>query len=100
MSTICCMLHLLGKRLGQKGSTLYTGAFCACAAGGAARTPKQESAMATAEVLVHPVHTSIGDSSFPSFSLFSLTNLAGTMVALVPNCCTRSACVAMACYKP
>src|SRR6266478_32042 len=64
MSTICCMLHLFGKRLGQKGSTLYTGGFCACAAGGAASTPKKESAIATTEVLVHLALSNV--YSFPS----------------------------------
>src|SRR6266566_8512606 len=64
MSTICCMLHLLGKRLGQKGSTLYTGGFCACAAGGATRAPKNENAIATAEVLVHLPFSNV--YSFPS----------------------------------
>src|SRR6266581_1407776 len=63
MSTICCMLHLFGKRFGQKGSTLYTGGFCACAAGEAARAPKQESAIATAQVLLHVVRIAIDDSS-------------------------------------
>src|SRR6266853_1596883 len=64
MSTICCMLHLFGKRLGQKGSTLYTGGFCACAAGGAARAPKKESAIATTDVLVHLPFSNV--YSFPS----------------------------------
>src|ERR1700688_4561808 len=67
MSTICCMLHLFGSRLGQKGSTLYTGAFCECAAGTAARTPKQESAIITAKGLVHLAISNV--YSFPS--LFS-----------------------------
>src|ERR1700674_4576970 len=64
MSTICCMLHLFGRRLGQKGSTLYVGAFCACAAGATARNPKQEIANAAAHVLVH-LDLSI-DNFFPS----------------------------------
>src|SRR5712664_777013 len=64
MSTICCMLHLFGKRLGQKGSTLYTGGFCGCATGGAARAPKNESAIATTEVLVHLPLSNV--YSFPS----------------------------------
>src|SRR5579864_3875951 len=69
MSTICCMLHLFGKRLGQKGSTLYVGAFCECASGTAAKTPKQESAMTMAEALVHPTHMCIDNSSFPPVSI-------------------------------
>src|SRR5438309_9596650 len=68
MSTIGCMLHLFGNRLGQKGSTLYAGGFCACAAGGAARAPKKESVIATAEVLVHPIRILIDDSCFPRVS--------------------------------
>src|SRR5882762_7546337 len=64
MSTICCMLHLFGKRLGQNGSTLYAGGFCACATGGAARTPKNESGIATTEVLVHLPLSNV--YSFPS----------------------------------
>src|SRR6266853_3540882 len=66
MSTICCMLHLFGKRLGQKGSTLYTGWFCACTAGATARTPKQEIAITAAQVVVH-LALSIGN--FFSFSV-------------------------------
>src|SRR6266446_6153229 len=64
MSTICCMLHLFGNRLGQKGSTLYTGGFCARAGGGVARAPKKESAIATTEVLVHLPLSNV--YSFPS----------------------------------
>src|ERR1700688_420593 len=64
MSTICCMLHLFGKRLGQKGSTLYTGGFCARAAGAAARTPRQESTNSTAKVLVDLALSKV--YSFPS----------------------------------
>jgi hypothetical protein len=63
------MLHLFGNRLGQKGSTLYVGAFCECTAGTAARTPKQESAMAKAVALVHPIRIGIDDSSFPPASI-------------------------------
>src|SRR5258708_34977456 len=81
MSTICCMLHLLGNRLGQKGSTLYTGAFCECAPGAAAKNPMQESAIATTQVLVHPIRIGIDHSPFPAFSFFTLNNLAGTMAA-------------------
>ncbi len=63
MSTICCMLHLFGKRLGQKGSTLYMGGFCASATGGAARTPKQKSTIAATQILLHVVRIAINDSS-------------------------------------
>jgi hypothetical protein len=60
----------------------------------------QESAIATTQVLVHPIRIGIDDSPFPVFSFFALTNLAGTMVALAPNRFARSASVAMARYKP
>src|ERR1700693_1700057 len=72
MSTICCVLHLFGNRLGQKGSTLYVGAFCERAAGTAARIPKQESAMAKAEALVHTHRIGIDDSSFRPFQFLDL----------------------------
>jgi len=62
------MLHLFGNRLGQEGSTLYTGGFCARAGGGVARAPKKESAIATAEVVVHPIRIVIDDSCFPRVS--------------------------------
>src|ERR1700674_5119381 len=71
MSTICCMLHFFGNRLGHKGSTLYTGAFWARVAG-EARTPKKESAIAMAEVLVHPIRIGIDDSSLSPVSIPSL----------------------------
>src|SRR5689334_13485461 len=64
MSTICCMLHLFGSGLGQKGSTLYLGASCACAVGVAPRTPKQKVAIATAQILVQ--HDLFKVYSFPS----------------------------------
>jgi len=62
------MLHLFGKRLGQKGSTLYAGGFCARAGGGVARAPKKESAIATTEVVVQPIRIVIDDSCFPRVS--------------------------------
>jgi hypothetical protein len=57
------MLHLFGKRLGQKGSTLYTGGFCACVAGATARNPKQEIAIAAAQILNRPIAIGINNSS-------------------------------------
>src|SRR5579864_2121757 len=62
MSTICCMLHLFGNRFGQKGSTLYSGGFCACATRGAATTARKETAMITAAVLVHRIGVGMNDS--------------------------------------
>src|SRR6266446_5965647 len=56
MSTICCMLHLLGSRLGQLASTLkrgapeVAGAACARAVGLATRAKKQQRARANSIV--------------------------------------------------
>jgi hypothetical protein len=65
------MLHLFGKRLGQKGSTLYSGGFCARVGGEVPSIPMTERAMATAEVLVHRIRIGISDSSFLYFGVGS-----------------------------
>src|SRR5882762_3721434 len=80
MSTICCMLHLFGNRLGQKGSTLYTGGFCGCATGGAARAPKKESVIATTEVLVHLPLSNVYSFPSPFSPLCSLCFFSGSSV--------------------
>jgi hypothetical protein len=52
---------LFGKRFGQKGSTLYSGGFCARVGAEVPSIPITDSAM-TAEVPVHPIHIGINDS--------------------------------------